>query len=141
MAPRAAEAAGSILKLDPLIIVAQAALESGWGAHTPKRDDGGESWNFFGIKSAAPPWAGAWTKEFIRSHYVTVHAHFAAYQTMEDGFLAYAHFIQINPRYAPALRYVSSPELYVRGLQEAGYATDPHYADKVIEIYRELRRP
>lgn len=131
------------LGVDPLLLIAQAALESGWGEHTAHADDGGtESYAIFGVKATAS-WHGRTasgrTVEYngkggIRHE----RGRFRAYDTLADAFLDYADFIRGNHRYGKALRVAHLPMMYLAELQRAGYATDPYYASRVIEIYRNL---
>lgn len=115
-------------------IVAQAALESGWGKHVPRAQDGGSSFNFFGIK--ANGWDGEKavidTKEFKQGLWVTEQAAFRAYSGMKDAISDYASFIQ-KPRYQDAL---NNPAGYFEALQAGGYATDPNYATKARSVLK-----
>jgi len=129
----AARRAASRLGVDPKVILAQAALESGWGRYSP----GGDSHNLFGIKAD-----GAWkgervevsTLEFRQGVAVREKAAFRAYDSPEASLEDYADFIQGNPRYRPALARAADPDAYLEALQRAGYATDPAYADKIRAI-------
>ena len=115
-------------------IVAQAALESGWGKHVPKAQDGGSSYNFFGIK--ANGWDGDKavidTQEYKQGLWVTEQAAFRAYSGMKDALSDYASFIQ-KPRYQDAL---NNPAGYFEALQAGGYATDPNYANKARGVLK-----
>lgn len=118
-------------------IVAQAALETGWGRHVPRHTDGKPSFNFFGIKADAG-WDGArlekTTHEHLGGRMQTVTAAFRSYDSIGHAFDDYAQFLQSNPRYADALREGGNGEGFARGLQEAGYATDPSYANKLLKL-------
>ncbi|MGH8518018.1 MAG: flagellar assembly peptidoglycan hydrolase FlgJ, partial [Panacagrimonas sp.] len=118
-------------------IVAQAALETGWGRSVPRHADGKPSFNFFGIK-ADTGWDGArlekTTHEHLGGRMQTVTAAFRSYDSVGEAFDDYARFLQSNPRYADALREGSDGEGFVRGLQDAGYATDPRYANKLLKL-------
>ena len=118
-------------------IVAQAALETGWGRHVPRHADGTPSFNFFGIKAGAG-WDGArlekTTHEHLGGRMQTVTAAFRSYGSIGEAFDDYAQFLQTNPRYAEALRQGGDGEGFARGLQEAGYATDPRYANKLLKL-------
>lgn len=124
-----AEAAAKTLGLPTEAVVGHAALETGWGQHQPA----GNSNNLFGIK-ADKNWQGAKVKaetlEMDGGHSRNEHAAFRAYANPDEGFADYAHFLMSNPRYSEALRSGSSQQ-FAEGLQKAGYATDPHYADKL----------
>ena len=127
-----AQSAGQALGVDPDIILAQAALETGWGKHIPKN-------GLFGIKSHGKPGGVTRsTKEFVNGKEVTVNASFRAYSSYSQSFQDYVNFIKSNPRYAKALQ-AKTPEEYARELQKAGYATDPRYAEKIISIYHRLK--
>ena len=133
--PHAREAAEK-LGVSPKVLVAQSALETGWGRHVP-HDGGQASNNFFGIK-ADRGWDGErqvhGTLEFESGSLVRRQAAFRQYDSMAASFNDFARFIQENPRYGKALEARDDPERFVRELQQAGYATDPKYADKLISI-------
>jgi len=133
--PLAAEAARE-LGVDPAVLLAQAALETGWGRHVIA-DGQGSSNNLFNIK-AGPDWSGASvtvsTVEYRDGVAVRENAAFRAYATPADSFGDYVDLVRGNPRYAPALEAVGDRGAYLRALQAAGYATDPAYADKILAI-------
>ncbi|MEM7562784.1 MAG: flagellar assembly peptidoglycan hydrolase FlgJ [Pseudomonadota bacterium] len=118
------------------LLVAQAALETGWGKHTMKFDDGRNSFNLFGIK-ARSDWQGnvleRESTEFINGHELRQVSRFRAYHSPAESLQDYAEFIQSSPRYAEALK-ANDDHAYLRAIHQAGYATDPHYADKIIDI-------
>jgi flagellar protein FlgJ len=132
----AAEGAAKRLGVATEALVAQAALETGWGKHVIRRGDGGSSNNLFGIKSHG--WAGDSVKvktlEFRDGVAQKELASFRAYGSLEDAFEDYARFIESNPRYRKALEAAGDAEAYLRELQAAGYATDPAYAEKITRI-------
>lgn len=132
-----AERAARALGVPPEAIVAQAALETGWGRHVPRHADGTPSYNFFGIKADAS-WNGARltksTHEHLGGRMQAVSAAFRSYGSIGEAFDDYARFLQSNPRYAEALREGADGEGFVRGLQDAGYATDPAYASKLLKL-------
>ncbi|MCL7743443.1 flagellar assembly peptidoglycan hydrolase FlgJ [Guyparkeria hydrothermalis] len=134
--PHAREAADK-LGVSPKVLVAQSALETGWGKHVPHDDSGRASHNFFGIK-ADRGWDGErqvhGTLEFESGSLVRRQAAFREYDSMAGSFNDFARFIQDNPRYGKALEARNDPEQFARELQQAGYATDPKYADKLISI-------
>lgn len=113
-------------------IVAQAALESGWGKHIPDSSN-----NLFGIKTGSS-WQGDQTvketQEFIAGRWITERASFRAYPSLTEGLNDYAQFIQ-KPRYADA---VGNPSGYFEALQEGGYATDPNYAQKARSVLTQV---
>lgn len=134
--PHARKAAEQ-LGVEPRVLVAQAALETGWGQHMITDDNGGPSFNFFGIK-ATTDWQGGTaettTHEYIEGRRLTMTDRFRAYSDPESAFQDYVDFLKANPRYQSALANADDPAAYTRGLQDAGYATDPHYADKILRI-------
>jgi flagellar protein FlgJ len=111
------------------IILAQAALESGWGERTP-------GCNLFGIK-ADPSWKGTSvavvTHEHLSGQNVQLSDRFRAYSSWLDSMLDHAKFLQANPRYRPCFKERDGAG-WARALQAAGYATDPDYAKKLIKI-------
>ncbi|WP_297526473.1 flagellar assembly peptidoglycan hydrolase FlgJ [Thiohalobacter sp.] len=141
--PHAREAAAG-LGVDPAVLIAQAALESGWGRRMPRHEDGRPSYNLFGIK-ADRRWAGervgSGTLEYRDGVVNRERAVFRAYASPADSMADYAAFIRGSTRYREALARAGDAESYVRAIADAGYATDPAYADKVMRIYRgpELR--
>ncbi len=113
------------------IIVAQAALETGWGASAI-----GDAKNLFGIKGTGP--AGSVrvpTREYRNGRMVTEMANFRKYNTWQESIEDYGRLLQ-NSRYANAMANRDDPEQFARELQRAGYATDPEYASKLISIMR-----
>ncbi len=134
-----AEAAARELGTQPEVLVAQAALETGWGRHVIRRSDGESSHNLFNIK-ADRRWDGdratVSTIEYRRGVAVRERAAFRAYDSFEDSFRDYVDFIKNSPRYSNALRQAANPEAYITELHRAGYATDPLYADKIKQIMR-----
>jgi len=132
----AAERAAARLGVDPEVILAQAALESGWGRRTP-RSGQGDSFNLFGIK-ADGRWRGErltlTTLEYRDGVAVRERAAFRSYRSPTESVEDYAEFIRSNPRYRDALEKADRPLEYIGELQRAGYATDPAYAEKVGRI-------
>ncbi|WP_339504646.1 flagellar assembly peptidoglycan hydrolase FlgJ [Pseudomonas sp. RL_105y_Pfl2_101] len=140
MLPMAKEAADRI-GLDPRYLVAQAALETGWGKSVMRQPDGGSSHNLFGIKASAN-WKGdsarAITSEFRNGAMVKETAEFRSYASYRDSFHDLVNLLQSNSRYQDVLKSADNPEQFVRELQKAGYATDPHYASKISNIARQM---
>jgi flagellar protein FlgJ len=139
MAERAAQKIG----VDARYLVAQAALETGWGKSIIRQEDGSSSFNLFGIKDH-----GAWkgdsaevmTTEYKGGKAVKEAASFRAYGSFEESFEDYVAFLQGNGRYDKALETTEkNPELFARELQKAGYATDPQYARKINQIARKMQ--
>jgi flagellar protein FlgJ len=119
------------------VLVAQAALETGWGRGIPRHSDGRSSHNLFGIKADAK-WQGERltlpTLEYIEDVAVRTPASFRSYPSYGESFADYVDFLRSNPRYARALQLVDNSEGFARALRDAGYATDPSYARKIIDI-------
>ena len=111
------------------------------GRHLIRRSDGRSSHNLFGIK-AGGSWSGERVRveslEHVSGEIIRVRSEFRAYPSLSDGFADYVALVSEQPRYARALANAADPSSYIRGLQDAGYATDPDYADKVLEV---LGRP
>lgn len=135
--PLATQAAKK-LGAEPLAIVAQAALETGWGTKVPQRADGISSHNFFGIKSTGG-WSGdsvtTSTLEFQGGALKPQTADFRAYGSAADGMADYVQLLTANPRYQGVLAAGRDASKYADALQSAGYATDPNYASKIKAIY------
>jgi len=129
--------AGRKLGVDPRAIVAQAALESGWGSRLIRDDAGVSGNNLFGIK-ADSRWAGervtVTTLEYEGGLPKPQRAQFRAYPDLAAGFEDYVRFLQENPRYDHALRAGGNAGVYADRLQSSGYATDPRYAEKIRSI-------
>ncbi|WP_447741793.1 flagellar assembly peptidoglycan hydrolase FlgJ [Variovorax boronicumulans] len=135
-----AQAASAASGVPAPLILAQAALESGWGKREIRADDGTQSFNLFGIK-ADKGWKGATvettTTEYIDGEPQKVRAKFRAYASYEEAFTDYARFITRNPRYANVLA-TADPAQAAHGLQRAGYATDPRYGEKLVRIMQKF---
>lgn len=117
-------------------MVAQAALETGWGKAELRRTDGSASHNLFNIK-AGSRWSGQTVDlpvtEYANGRAYTEKSRFRVYESYEHGFRDYANLLRNNPRYAAVLG-AKDAEAFAQGLQKAGYATDPMYADKLTRI-------
>ena len=132
-ATRAALASSRVSAFPPGITVAQAALESNWGQSRLSRD----AHNYFGIKAHGDHARVAYpTFEFIRGRQVRVGAEFARYDSMEECFADRDRLIATAPCYAGARACGGDPEGFARALA-AHWATDPHYADKLLRLYRD----
>jgi flagellum-specific peptidoglycan hydrolase FlgJ len=120
--------------LFPSLMIAQAILESNNGKSVLAAKHN----NHFGIK-ASTGWTGAiatfLTWEVIKNKSVQVKANFRSYKTLWEGFADRVKFLQVNPRYAKAGVFAArTPEEQAQALLKAGYATDPNYPKKLIEI-------
>ncbi len=120
----------------PHFMLAQAALESGWGRHEIRHADDSPSYNLFGIKAGAN-WKGdvveKMTTEYINGTSQKVVDKFRSYSSYAEGFSDYANLLLDNPRYEKVLKSTDATA-FANGLQRAGYATDPLYAEKLIRI-------
>jgi flagellar protein FlgJ len=132
-----AQKAAARLDLPPEALLAQAALETGWGRHVMRHASGDSSHNLFGIK-ADSRWEGdrvqVSTLEYRDGVALKTRARFRAYDSYDESFADYVDFVQRNPRYREALKNTQDPADYFRSLQAAGYATDPDYAEKIKRI-------
>ena len=131
-----AERVAEKIGIDPAVLIAQSALETGWGKHVVNDKYGRSSYNLFNIK-ADQRWSGprvnVSTLEYKDGLAVKEKANFRRYDSIADSFTDYAQFILTEPRYHDA-RQAQDDKSYLRALQGSGYATDPNYADKVIEL-------
>ncbi|NNB67302.1 flagellar assembly peptidoglycan hydrolase FlgJ [Pseudomonas fluorescens] len=136
-----AKAAAARIGVDPKYLVAQAALETGWGKSVMRAEDGSSSHNLFGIK-AGQSWQGAQaraiTSEFRDGAMVKETAHFRSYNSYQDSFHDLVTLLQSNDRYKEVVKSADNPEQFVRELQKAGYATDPAYASKISQIAKTM---
>jgi flagellar protein FlgJ len=137
-----AQAAAERIGVDAHYLVAQAALETGWGKSVIHQQDGSNSHNLFGIKSHNS-WDGAsarvQTTEYVAGKQVKEAASFRAYDSFEQSFDDYVNFLQSNGRYEKALNSTEDPQQFAQELQQAGYATDPQYARKIGQIARQMQ--
>ncbi|CAM3895396.1 flagellar assembly peptidoglycan hydrolase FlgJ [Rheinheimera salexigens] len=135
----AAKQTAKMLGLDPMALIAQAALETGWGQRMIKGANGEQSFNFFGIK-ANNGWQGKTavvnTLEYRQGVAQKEQAAFRSYSSPEQSLQDYSQFIQNNPRYQHAVKVTQDTEQYFTQLQAAGYATDPAYAKKIMAVYQ-----
>ena len=137
-----AEQAAKRIGIDPRYLVAQAALETGWGKSVMRNADGSSSHNLFGIK-ATGSWQGgearAITSEFRNGAFVKETAAFRSYNSYQESFHDLVTLLQSNSRYQDAVNAADKPEQFVRELQKAGYATDPNYASKISQIAKQMK--
>lgn len=131
---KAAEAATGI---PAAFMLSQAALETGWGKKDIVAADGTPSNNLFGIKAGGNwkgPVAEVMTTEYINGKAQKVMQKFRAYASHAESFADYAKLMKDSPRYASVVANSSSATGFAQGLQRAGYATDPAYADKLSRV-------
>ena len=132
-----AEIAAKEIGVMPNVLLAQAALETGWGKYVVQQKDGRSSHNLFNIK-ADNRWDGKdasiSTVEYLGNRPQTRQANFRVYDSYEESFKDYVKFLKESPRYSNALENTHSAEAFTNSLQKAGYATDPMYAKKIQRI-------
>jgi len=136
-----AQAASSVTGIPARYILSQAALESGWGKKEIKHADGSTTHNIFGIK-AGKDWTGATvlskTTEYVNGVAHQVMQKFRAYASYDDAVKDYTSMLTSNPRFAAVVQAARDPASFARGMQNAGYATDPQYAKKLMSIMKHL---
>jgi flagellar protein FlgJ len=132
-----AKSAAEKLGVAPEVILAQAALETGWGKKISRNMSGASSHNLFNIK-ADSRWDGEHatvsTLEYRDGVAVREKANFRSYESFADSFSDYVNFIKESPRYQTALDVAADPRAFTQELSQAGYATDPNYANKIMRI-------
>jgi flagellar protein FlgJ len=129
--------AASALGVNPLGLLAQAALETGWGQRMPRTADGSPSLNMFGVK-AGEEWSGpravAETVEFNGGIAAQRRTAFRAYGSIEESVNDFAHLLANSPRYREAIAAGSNAQAYIQSIAKSGYATDPEYGNKLNQI-------
>ena len=129
--------AAAAVGVNPLGMLAQAALETGWGQRMPRTADGNSSLNLFGVK-AGSDWSGARavadTVEISGGVAKQTRTAFRAYGSIEESVGDFARLLTSSPRYREALAAGGSAQAYVQSIAKAGYATDPQYANKLNEV-------
>lgn len=134
--PQAAQAS-RVTGIPAHFILGQAALESGWGRAEIRSSDGTPSYNLFNVK-AGRGWNGqvvaAATTEYVNGVAQKSVERFRAYGSYAEAFVDYARLLKSQPRYAAVIENGRDAAGFARGLQQAGYATDPLYADKLLRI-------
>ncbi len=132
-AMKASQASG----VPPQLMLGQAALESGWGKREIRNADGSNSHNVFGIKAGAG-WQGKVasivTTEYQDGKPHTQRADFRAYNSYSEAFQDYAKMLSNNPRYNAVLQQGGDAVGMAQTMQQGGYATDPHYAEKLARV-------
>ena len=135
-----AEIASQMTGIPAKFMLGQAALESGWGKREIKALDGSTSHNVFGIK-ASSHWNGrsvdAMTTEYVNGVAYQKIEKFRAYDNYADAFKDYAKLLTDNPRYQHVIQNAGDASQFAQELQKAGYATDPHYAEKLTRIIKQ----
>jgi flagellar protein FlgJ len=138
-----AQSAGQSLGVAPDTLIAQAALETGWGRNMPTDSNGRSSSNLFGVK-AGDSWRGAavqaTTTEYDQGTPSTTRAAFRSYGDVSQSVGDYVSLLQTSPRYAGALGAGSDVHAFANGLQRGGYATDPDYVNKLVATVATLHQ-
>jgi peptidoglycan hydrolase FlgJ len=132
-----AERAARRLNVAPEAILAQAALETGWGRHVMPRSDGSSSLNLFGIKAGSGWQGGSVSKPTIEYEEGAARLEVAKFRTYPDVAATFDDYVELigeHPRYVSARNLGSDGGAYARALQESGYATDPAYAQKIENV-------
>ncbi len=135
-----AEKAARALGVDSSLILAQAALETGWGQKMVSKGEQNSN-NLFNIKAG-----NTWKGEKVRTQTLEYHdgvpvresAAFRSYSSYAQSFDDYVRFLTENPRYSNALAHGGDNENFIRGIHKAGYATDPNYADKILTVKEKI---
>ncbi len=138
LAKKAAEKIG----VDHLLLVAQSALETGWGKHVVADEKGENSFNLFNIKKG-----GDWNKgtaqqntiEYDQGIVTQEKAEFRMYSGIAESLDDYVEFVLGKDRYRSAIDKAGDSEQYIRELKNAGYATDPQYSEKVLSVYHRVK--
>ncbi len=136
-----AKAASASTGIPAPFMLGQAALETGWGKAEIRGADGQNSHNLFGIK-AGGSWRGR-TVDIVTTEYVNGQPQkqvdtFRAYDSYADAFRDYANLLRANPRYQNVIAQGQDAAGFAQGLQQAGYATDPNYAQKLLSVIRQF---
>ncbi len=138
-----AEAASRATGIPAQFLLGQAGLETGWGRHQPRAADGSVSHNLFGIK-AGSHWTGAvveaTTTEYVDGEKTRSVEKFRAYPSYTAAFEDFAKLVGGSRRYASVVKNAHSAWAYASGMQQAGYATDPHYAEKLASAINAVQR-
>jgi flagellar protein FlgJ len=134
-----AQAASASTGIPARFMLGQAALETGWGKAEIRGADGQNSHNLFGIKAGAN-WKGQ-TVDIVTTEYVNGQPQkqvesFRAYDSYADSFRDYANLLRGNARYQNVIAQGQDAAGFAQGLQQAGYATDPRYAQKLMSVIR-----
>jgi len=138
-----AKKAAAVIGVSPQTLIAQAALETGWGQKIVAGDAKASSFNLFNIK-ADKRWSGEQvdvnTIEYREGVALKEKASFRAYDSFEESFADFSQFIKNSPRYEKALDNVGSSASFLQELQQAGYATDPNYASKIMSVLKQVTK-
>lgn len=133
-----AKTAAKLIGVDPKLLLAQAALETNWGKKILPQGKENSSYNLFNIKAD-----NSWNKQITTADTLEQKegvlskekAKFRSYDSFMDSFADYVHFLKNNNRYSEALNKATNPQQFIHALQNAGFATDTNYADKILKIF------
>jgi flagellar protein FlgJ len=129
--------AARTLGVSPLGLLAQAALETGWGQRMARTADGNSSLNLFGVK-AGSEWAGARavadTVEISGGVATQRRTAFRAYGSIEESVNDFANLLASSPRYREVIAAGGNAQAYIQGIAKSGYATDPDYGNKLSRL-------
>ena len=136
-----AQTASATTGIPARFMLGQAALETGWGKAEIRGADGRNSHNLFGIK-ASGGWTGK-TVDIVTTEYVDGNPRkqvdsFRAYDSYADSFRDYANLLRGNARYQNVIAQGRDAAGFAHGLQQAGYATDPSYARKLMGVIKQF---
>jgi flagellar protein FlgJ len=138
-----AQKAAQLLGTSPQTLIAQAALETGWGQKIVTSGNKSSSFNLFNIK-ADKRWDGekvdVSTIEYREGVPLKENASFRAYESFEESFADFSDFIKTSPRYEKALDNAENSASFLQELQQAGYATDPNYAIKIMSVLKQVTK-
>lgn len=132
-----AEKYAAELGVEPKVLLAQAALETGWGKQVSRYSNGVPTHNLFNIKADSRwdgPRAVVPTLEYERGQPVRQLAAFRSYPDFEASFKDYVDFLKSSERYQRALENAADSSVFIQALHRAGYATDPKYSSKINRI-------
>ncbi|EMO5717049.1 glycoside hydrolase family 73 protein [Enterobacter bugandensis] len=129
MASDSAEQAAAKWGVPASVLLAQSALESGWGKHVKNNA-------YFGIKGKSPTGNSTsfGTTEVINGKVIHIKDTFRAYADYAESADDYGRFLNENKRYKPAFIHTTEPNQFITEIAKAGYATDPDYAPKLIRL-------
>jgi LysM repeat protein len=131
---RAAQRSEKVTGIPSSVTLAQAILETYWGTSRLSR----EAHNYFGIKAREQPGpAGVITFnvwEHVNGRDIYSNEPFRRYNSAAESFTDHGQWFHTWPRYAAALAVRDDPKAFARAINQAGYATDPAYATKLINL-------
>jgi len=125
------------LGISPVAMLSQTVLETGWGKHVARNNDGSSSFNLFGIK-AGSFWAGkqstSATSEYRDGQKIKLIAGFRSYSSAGKSVADYANLLKSNQRFSNVLKNGGTVSGFAKAMQASGYATDPEYGSKIMNI-------